>query len=93
MADNILTFTDENGAEIELEVVDSFEMDNAKYVALATPEKDENDESEVDELYIMRIESESDGQDIYVAIEDEAELESAFEKFQERCEDDFDIIG
>ncbi len=93
MAENILTFTDENGAEIELEVVDSFELEGKKYVALATPEIDENDEGEVDELYIMRIESESDGQDIYVAIEDEAELESAFNKFTERCEDDFDILG
>ncbi len=90
MAENILTFTDENGEEIELEVVDSFELKDNKYVALATPETD--DEDEAGELYIMRIESESDGEDIYVAIEDEAELDSAFKKFQERCEDDFDII-
>ena len=51
MKDNILTFTDENGEELELEVVDSFEIDDNKYVALATPETDdENDEGEV---YIM----------------------------------------
>ena len=91
MKENILTFTDENGEELELEVVDSFEIDVNKYVALATPETDdENDEGEV---YIMRIESESDGEDIYVAIEDEDELNTAFEKFTERCSDDFDILS
>ncbi len=91
MKENILTFTDENGEELELEVVDSFEIDDNKYVALATPETDdENDEGEV---YIMRIESESDGEDIYVAIEDEDELNTAFEKFTERCSDDFDILS
>ena len=35
---NILTFYDENDEAIELEIVDSFELSEKKYVALATPE-------------------------------------------------------
>ena len=53
---NILTFYDENDEAIELEIVDSFEIGEKKYAALATPE--DNDENTESEVYIMRIESE-----------------------------------
>jgi len=88
---NILTFYDENDEAIELEIVDSFEMGDAKYAALATPEdiENENDESEV---YIMRIESESSGEDVFVSIEDDEELEKAFSMFKDRCGEEFDIL-
>ena len=88
---NILTFYDENDEAIDLEIVDSFELNSKKYVALATPEDidNENDESEV---FIMRIESESDGEDVFAQIEDEDELDAAFEMFKDRCSEEFDII-
>lgn len=88
---NILTFYDENNEEIELEIVDSFELDGNKYAALATPEdiEAENDESEV---FILRIETESDDEDVFVSIEDEDELDKAFEMFKTRCSEEYDII-
>ncbi len=88
---NILTFYDENDEAIELEIVDSFELDGKKYAALATPEdiENENDESEV---FIMRLESESSGEDIFVYIEDEDELDAAFNMFKDRCSEEFDIV-
>ena len=88
---NVLTFYDENNEEIELEIVDSFELSGKKYVALATPEdiENENDESEV---FIMRIETEGDGEDVFVSIENEEELDAAFEMFKNRCGEEFDII-
>ncbi len=88
---NILTFYDENDEAIELEIVDSFELSDKKYAALATPEdiENENDESEV---YIMRIESESSGEDVFVSIEDEDELDRAFQMFKDRCSEEYDII-
>ena len=88
---NILTFYDENNEAIELEIVDSFELDGKKYAALATPEdiENENDESEV---FIMRLESESSGEDIFVYIEDEDELDAAFNMFKDRCSEEFDIV-
>ncbi len=91
MENNILTFHDENDEAIELEIIDSFELGEKKYAALATPEdiENENDESEV---YIMRIESESDGEDVFVSIDDEDELDNAFEMFKERCSEEFDIL-
>lgn len=89
---NILTFYDENNEEIELEIIDSFELSEKKYVALATPEA-EGDDAEDSEVFIMRIESESSGEDIFVYIEDEEELDAAFNMFIDRCGEEFDIIG
>ncbi len=88
---NVLTFFDEDNNEIELEIVDSFELSGKKYVALATPEdiENENDESEV---FIMRIETEGDGEDVFTYIEDEDELDAAFDMFKDRCSEEFDII-
>ena len=88
---NVLTFYDENNEEIELEIVDSFELSGKKYVALATPEdiENENDESEV---FIMRIETEGEGEDVFTYIEDDDELDAAFEMFKDRCSEEFDII-
>lgn len=88
---NVLTFYDDNDNEIELEIVDSFEIDDKKYVALATPEDIEG-ESEESEVYIMRIESESSGEDIFVYIEDENELNTAFDMFKNRCGEEYDIV-
>ncbi len=88
---NVLTFYDDNDNEIELEIVDSFEIDDKKYVALATPEDIEG-ESEESEVYIMRIESESSGEDIFVYIEDENELNAAFDMFKNRCGEEYDIV-
>ncbi len=86
---SILTFYDENNEEIELEIVDSFELSDKKYAALATPENDSDEDSEV---FIMRIETISNEEDAFVMIEDEAELDAAFEMFKDRCSEEFDII-
>ncbi len=88
---NILTFYDENNDPIELEIVDSFEIADKKYAALATPE-DVEDEAAESEVYIMRIESESSGEDIFVTIDDDDELDRAFEMFKDRCGEEFDIL-
>lgn len=88
---NILTFYDDNNEPIELEIVDSFEIGDNKYAALATPE-DIEDESAESEVYIMRIESESSGEDIFVTIDDDDELDRAFEMFKDRCGEEFDIL-
>ena len=86
---NILTFFDENDEAVEFEIIDSFEIADKKYAALATPEDSEDEESEV---YIMRIEGESSGEDIFVSIEDDDELDRAFQMFKDRCSDEFDIL-
>lgn len=84
---NILTFQDEDGNDIEFELVDSFELNGQDYAALLPP--DDEDESEV---LLMRIESESSGEDILVYIEDDAELDEVFNTFKDRMKDEFDFL-
>lgn len=84
---NILTFQDEEGNDVQLELVDSFEFNGQDYAALLPP--DDEDESEV---LLMRIESESSGEDILVYIEDDKELDEVFQTFKDRMKDEFDFL-
>lgn len=84
-----IVFTDENNEKFEFEIADSFEMDGSKYAALIAPEEPENDEDS--EVLIMRIESENDDEEVFVAIEDDEELDRAFAMFKDRCSDEFDF--
>ncbi|MBE7053011.1 MAG: DUF1292 domain-containing protein [Ruminococcaceae bacterium] len=84
---NIIPFMDEDGNKIDLELIDAFEMQGNEYVALV-PADDDDEECEV---MIMRIEHD-DEEDILVYIEDEDELDNAFDIFKDRMGDEFDFI-
>lgn len=69
--------TDKDGNEIELAIMDEFEVDGKKYVAGALVEADTINE---DGVYIYRVEA--DGEDFEVAkIEDEAEYLKVTEEY------------
>ena len=87
----ILPFTDDEGNTVELELVDSFELDEKQYAVLVEPEVEDSDEDE-GLVYIMEIQSDSDDEMILVEIEDESIMEKAFEMFKQRCEEDFDFV-
>ena len=81
--DNILI--DDDGTAFE--VLDSFMIDDKSYVVLALAEGDGEEENDV---FIYRfIEGEED--DEFIAIEDEDELNNAFEEFKARNNDMFDF--
>ena len=83
----IIPFEDENGNKIELELIDAFEMDSKEYVALVEPDDGSDEDADV---ILMRIES-VDGEDMLVAIENEDELDRAFDVFKDRMSDEFDF--
>lgn len=85
-----LIFTDENNESFEFEIADSFEMEGNKYAALIAPEDPNGDDSDT-EVLIMRIESDSDDEEVFVAIDDDNELDRAFDMFKDRCSDEFDF--
>lgn len=87
---NILTFQDEEGNDVELEIIDAFEISETQYVALVPVEDDP--ESQEEEVFIMRIEQDENGEDILIQVTDEDELETTFETFKERMAEEFDII-
>ena len=85
---NIITLTGENGEEFEFEIADSFELDSKSYIALLPPEGSGEGE---DEVLIMRIESEDEDETVLTQIEDDEELDKAFEMFKDRCAEIFDF--
>ena len=86
----ILPFTDDEGNTIELEIVDSFEMDDKKYAILVEPETEDADDEGL--VYIMEIQSDDDEEMILIEIEEDEILEKAYNMFRERCADDFDFV-
>ena len=89
--DDIVTLVDENGEEVEFELIDTVEMNGNEYVVLAPLEEDEYDETDEDdeEVIILKVEHNEDGEDSYVTVEDNDELDAVFEEFQTHMEEEF----
>jgi uncharacterized protein YrzB (UPF0473 family) len=93
----LIELTGENGDTIKCEYLDTVLMDDEEYVVLL-PVNEEGcsccscgteDEECVSEVIIMKIEK-SGEEEYLVPVEDEQELERAFELFQEQIEEDLD---
>ena len=87
--DDIVILVDENGDEVEFEHIDTIEMNGNEYVVLAPLEEEESDEQDEEEVVILKIEHSEDGEDSFVTIEDDDELDDVFEEFQARMEEEF----
>lgn len=81
MEDNILILEDEQGNPVEFMVYDVYEFNGNTYFALL--EAIEGSAEETDEVVIMRVDGEGDDAEL-VSIEDEDELEAAFQEFVRR---------
>ena len=73
---NIISITDEDGVEYELEVLSSVTYRGVEYLAL-TP-ADADDDAEELEVSILKS-VEEDGEPVLVAVEDETELETVYD--------------
>ena len=86
--DEIVELIDEDGKEVQFEHLMTLEHQGKTYVCLAPVEPDE--EIGDDELVILRIDTDEDGNDCYVTIDDDEELDDVFEKYLEIAEADED---
>lgn len=85
---DIITLTDEDGNEIELEHLDTYEEDGETYMAFIPADADDLDSYD---LMILKIEhDEQEDEDILVSLEDEDEERHIFEIFSQRLESMFD---
>ena len=85
-AENIVELVDDDGNEVKFEHLMTLEHKGKVYICLAPAEP--MDDVEEDELVIMRIEQDDDGNDFYTTIDSEEELNEAFEKYLEIAEAD-----
>ncbi len=83
MEDNIIILEDDQGNQIEFATIDVFELNNETYFALL--EIMDNEES--DEVLLMKVSGIDTDDPELIMIEDEAELQLAFEEFLRRDEE------
>lgn len=79
----IVTLYDEDGNEIELELLDVIEYDGESYAVMLPPDDDE--------VIIMLLEELNDEEDTYAPVDDEDKLTAVFEAFKEKFKDEFDF--
>ncbi len=90
---NLVELLDENNIPITFEHVMTLDYDGREYVVLAPidggAEGDEDDDIE-DEVIILRVEQDADGEDYYAGIEDDDELEAVFAAVTEVYDNGFE---
>ncbi len=80
---------DEEGNEAEFEIIASLEVNDIEYAILLPNDIDiESKAEEVDEVYILRMELDENGDDVLVGIEDENELNDVIEAYEELIKDE-----
>jgi len=84
--ENLVVLVDDDGNEVTFEHLMSLEHDGKVYICLAPAEPMEDVDE--DELVIMRIEQDEEGNDFYSTIDSEKELNEVFEKYLEIAEAD-----
>ena len=84
--ENILELVDDEGNEVTFEHLMTLEHKGQSYILLAPLEPTE-DMAE-DEMVILRIDTDEDGNDFYASIEDEAIVNEVFAEYLSIVEDD-----
>ena len=84
--ENVVELVDEDGNSVRFEHLMTLEHEGKPYICLV-PLDPMEDVSE-DELVILRIEIDDEGNDVYATVDDDAELDAVFEKYLEIAEAD-----
>lgn len=90
--EDLIVLIGEDGEEEKFEYVDTIEMNGNEYVVLIPYDEsisDDSDDSE--EVVILRIEHDDNGEDQFVTIEDEDELNEVFEEFKRIVEEEYEL--
>ena len=85
------TFTDENGGEVEFELVASAEIDGVEYFAMVPTDAEESDEGII-EYVLLKKEVDTDGEEMFVTLDDDDEFDKVANYFDELfdSEEDYD---
>ena len=83
--EGIITLTNENGEEVEYQLIDSITYENAEYVVLLPVDEEDC------EVVILAVEADDDEMENYVVVDDEEILEGVYAIFKERFADELDF--
>ena len=81
---DIITLTDDEGNEFEFEHIDTIELNGKMYLAFTEANENQTDEN-VSEIIILRLDKDENGEEILSTVDDESELEAAYEAFMEEA--------
>ena len=88
--DNIIILNDEEGNELQFEIIDLIQIDGEEYVVLLPTAGEEDEEGEV---VILKVEyTDSEDEESYVSVDDQEVLNKVFEIFKEKFKDEFNFI-
>ena len=85
----IYTLTDEEGNELQFEVIASAEVNGTMYYAMI-PVDDQPEEEDVYEYVILKADQDEDGEDILVTIDDDDEFDNIADYFDDMLSDEAD---
>ena len=85
------TLTDEEGNEIEFEVIGQCEKNGEQYFAMI-PVEDENEEKDVCEYIILKLAKDGD-EEILVTVDDDDELDDIADYFDDLFSSEIDYDG
>ena len=83
---DFITIVDDDGQEFELEVLDALEINGIEYAAFLPADMDEEDPDFG--MIILRAVTDANGDLLYESVDDEAELDVAYNAFIERLFDE-----
>ena len=81
---DIISLTDEEGNEYEFEHIDTIDLIGKIYLAFTEADAG-NDDENVSEIIILRLDKDEHGEEILASVDDEAELEAAYEAFMDEA--------
>ncbi len=84
--DNIIELVDENDNPIRFEHIMTLQFEGEDYVLLAPV--DPTEDMEEDEVLVLQIDNDENGDEIYVSVEDDALVQKVFEKYLEIVENE-----
>lgn len=83
------TLTDEEGNELQFEVIGAAELKGVKYYAMI-PVDDQPEEEDVYEYVILKEEKDENGEDMLVTIDDDDEFDDVADYFDDMLSDEAD---
>ena len=81
--DNVVVLTDENGEEIEFEIVGEYEKDDNKYFAMLPPESDDSDDDIIEYVILKLAVDKESGEEYFVSVDDDDELDDVADYFDD----------
>ena len=85
---DVIELTDEDGEVTRFEYITTLDHEGQLYIALMPIEDEENADDENGYVVFMQIEQDENGEDYYVSIDDDALVDTLFEKLTQLLDEE-----